>query len=113
MAAGEVLLFSYGTLQLESVQRSQFGRLLDGADDVLHGYAVVDITIRDSAVLAASGIATHRALVADAGAPPLPGKVFRITAEELAAADIYESENYRRVEAALASGARAWVYVKA
>jgi len=29
------LLFSYGTLQQESVQRSTFGRLLDGPKDEL------------------------------------------------------------------------------
>jgi gamma-glutamylcyclotransferase (GGCT)/AIG2-like uncharacterized protein YtfP len=106
-------LFSYGTLQLDSVQRSQFGRLLDGADDTLTGYAVIEIQIRDPAVLDASGIEIHRALVPDAAAPPIAGKVFRLSAAELAAADVYESENYRREQAVLASGLTAWVYVKA
>ena len=106
------LLFSYGTLQLDSVQLSSFGRLLEGEDDVLQGFEVIEIQIRDPAVLDASGIETHLALVPGDG-PPIPGKVFRLTAEELAAADIYESENYRRIEAPLASGMRAWVYVKA
>lgn len=106
-------LFSYGTLQLESVQRAQFGRLLDGTDDLLAGYAVVEIQIRDPAVLDASGIEIHRALVPDPDAPPIPGKVFRLTETELAAADVYESENYRRVAATLVSGATAWIYVKA
>jgi hypothetical protein len=107
------LLFSYGTLQLENVQRSQFGRLLEGRDDVLTGYAVIEIQIRDSAVLDASGIEIHRALVPDPEAPPIPGKIFALSFDELAAADIYESENYRRERAVLASGAHAWVYVKA
>ena len=106
-------LFSYGTLQLEGVQRSQFDRVLEGADDVLTGYAVIDIQIRDLAVLDASGIEIHRALVPDPDAPPIPGKVFRLTFDELAAADIYESENYRRERIVLASGTHAWVYVKA
>jgi gamma-glutamylcyclotransferase (GGCT)/AIG2-like uncharacterized protein YtfP len=105
-------LFSYGTLQLEQVQRSQFGRLLEGADDVLHGYAITEIQIRDPAVLDASGIETHRALVPGDG-PPIAGKVFQLTAQELAAADIYESENYRRLWVPLASGTHAWVYVLA
>ncbi|NLS25571.1 hypothetical protein S2M10_05390 [Sphingomonas sp. S2M10] len=105
-------LFSYGTLQLEAVQRSQFGRLLHGTDDVLHGYVVTEIQIRDPAVLDASGIETHRALVPGDG-PPIPGKVFQLTSEELDAADVYESENYVRVRVPLASGTRAWVYVKA
>jgi gamma-glutamylcyclotransferase (GGCT)/AIG2-like uncharacterized protein YtfP len=107
------LLFSYGTLQLESVQRSQFGRQLEGTDDMLTGYGVIEIQIRDTAVLDASGIEIHRALVPDADAPPIPGKVFRLTEAELAAADVYESENYRRELVTLASGAAAWVYVKA
>lgn len=105
-------LFAYGTLQLESVQRSQFGRTLDGVDDVLTGYRIVDVPIRDPRVLAASGMATHRGLVPGDG-PPIAGKVFALTPAELAAADVYESENYRRVRAPLASGAHAWVYVRA
>jgi hypothetical protein len=74
---------------------------------------VVDVQIRDPAVLDASGIEIHRALVPDPDAPPLPGKVFRLTQTELASADIYESENYRRAHVVLASGTGAWVYVKA
>ncbi len=112
MNAGE-LLFSYGTLQLASVQMSQFGRLLEGSDDTLHGYKQIEITIRDPDVLEASGIEVHLALVPDTDAPPIPGKVFHLTPEELAAADVYESENYARVAAPLASGTTAWVYVKA
>jgi hypothetical protein len=106
-------LFSYGTLQLDSVQQATFGRLLEGHDDTLAGYAVVEIAIRDPDVLEASGIAMHKALIPDNDAPPLPGKVFQLTPDELAAADIYESENYRRVLAPLRSGTMAWVYVKA
>jgi gamma-glutamylcyclotransferase (GGCT)/AIG2-like uncharacterized protein YtfP len=112
LSAG-ALLFSYGTLQLESVQLSQFGRLLEGSDDTLHGFRQIEIAISDPDVLEASGIEIHLALVPDADAPPIPGKVFRLTPEELAAADVYESENYARIAAPLASGATAWVYVKA
>jgi hypothetical protein len=111
--ARQELLFSYGTLQLDSVQRASFGRLLDGSDDSLAGYAVIDIEIRDPDVLGKSGIAVHRALVPDPAAPPIAGKVFALTTQELAIADVYESENYRRELVTLASGTRAWVYVKA
>lgn len=106
-------LFSYGTLQLASVQQRQFGRLLEGSEDHLCGYAVVTVQIRDPAVLDASGIETHLALVPDPAAPPLAGKLFWLTRGELAAADVYESENYRREWAPLASGRAAWIYVKA
>ncbi|MHA6720577.1 gamma-glutamylcyclotransferase family protein [Sphingomonas sp. RS6] len=112
MPTPDAPLFSYGTLQLESVQLSQFGRLLHGTDDVLHGFRITEVTIRDPAVLDASGIETHLALVPGDG-PPIPGKLFHLTADELAAADVYESENYRRLWAPLESGAHAWVYVKA
>ena len=40
------------------------------------------------------------------------GKVFQITAAELAAADAYEVSDYKRIEVALKSGISAWVYVK-
>ena len=46
-------------------------------------------------------------------APPLPGKVLRLTPAELAAADVYEAADYRRERVTLASGTSAWVYVKA
>ncbi|WP_448661633.1 gamma-glutamylcyclotransferase family protein [Sphingomonas sp. CJ20] len=105
-------LFSYGTLQLESVQRSQFGRLLTGAADSLTGFVLTQVQIRDPDVLAASGIETHLALVPGDG-PAIAGMVFALTPDELAAADVYESENYRRVPVTLASGTRAWVYVLA
>ncbi len=42
----------------------------------------------------------------------VPGVIFEITPDELAAADIYEAEDYARVEETFESGARAWVYVK-
>jgi hypothetical protein len=71
----DALLFSYGTLQLESVQLNQFGRLLAGTNDELRGFRAIEITVRDPDVLEASGIETHRALVPDAAAPPLTGKV--------------------------------------
>jgi hypothetical protein len=39
--------------------------------------------------------------------------VFDISDADLTAADAYEVADYKRVEAPLASGATAWVYVKA
>lgn len=113
MSAPEQRLFSYGTLQLPEVQQATFGRRLTGEPDVLTGYRRIMIEIRDPDVLDASGIASHPALVADPDAPPIEGTVFLLTAQELAAADIYESENYRRVPAVLVSGRTAWVYIRA
>lgn len=106
-------IFSYGTLQLDSVQLATFGRLLQGHDDTLDGFSVVTVQIRDPEVLDASGIETHLGLVPDPQGPRIEGRVFLLTPAELAAADIYESENYRREQVRLASGSLAWVYVKA
>ena len=41
----------------------------------------------------------------------LPGVVFRIAAEELAAADTYKVSDYKRIAVRLKSGLEAWVYV--
>ncbi|WFC41938.1 gamma-glutamylcyclotransferase family protein [Pseudoxanthomonas sp. SE1] len=109
-----ILLFSYGTLQLENVQRSSFGRRLDGQPDAMPGYTRTMVEITDPAVLAASGERFHP-IVSPSGDPTdeVAGTVFRISAEELAAADRYEVEDYQRVQVRLTSGREAWVYVKA
>ena len=96
------------------MQQALFGRLLVGSADALLGFDLVDIEVHDPEVLDTSGVEIHAALVpAQAPAAPIQGMVFELTPAELAAADAYESENYRRIEVALASGQRAWVYVKA
>ena len=47
-------LFSYGTLQLESVQIATFGRMLNGHSDELIGFKRELVEIIDSDVLAKS-----------------------------------------------------------
>lgn len=106
-------IFSYGTLQLEGVQKALFGRLVPMADDVLTGFETVTIEIEDPDVLEYSGVATHLALVPAAAEAEIPGKVLTLEPGDLPAVDQYEGENYRRVEVPLASGTAAWVYVKA
>lgn len=110
----DILLFSYGTLQLAQVQLSSFGRLLDGEDDAMIGYRTEMIEITDPDVLRESGQRFHPLVVSSETADDeVKGKVFRITAKELAAADAYEVSDYRRIEVPLKSGRHAWVYVKA
>jgi dihydrofolate reductase/gamma-glutamylcyclotransferase (GGCT)/AIG2-like uncharacterized protein YtfP len=113
MSAGSVLLFSYGTLRDPAVQRATFGRELTGRDDVLPGYTLGRAPIFDPEVARSRG-ETHYANVIAAGSDAaVPGAVFEITAEELAAADRYETAAaYSRVLVTLRSGARAWVYVR-
>jgi gamma-glutamylcyclotransferase (GGCT)/AIG2-like uncharacterized protein YtfP len=107
-------LFSYGTLQQEDVQVATFGRRLEGAADALVGYRQSMVKIEDPEVVRTSG-RTHHPIVAYTGREEdrVPGAVFEISDAELAQADEYEVAAYVRVEAPLASGLDAWVYVDA
>ena len=107
------LLFSYGTLQQEGVQIAQFGRTLTGQADALLGWKQAMVEITDPDVLAKSGKAFHPIVMPGRKDDEVPGMVFEITAEELAAADRYEVADYKRVSVTLVSGLVAWVYVKA
>jgi gamma-glutamylcyclotransferase (GGCT)/AIG2-like uncharacterized protein YtfP len=109
------LLFSYGTLQQEDVQRSAFGRRLDGQRDELPQFEPSRVAIDDPKVVAALGY-THHANVTFNGRTEsrIPGTVFDVTDAELTAADRFEAPfAYVRIEVALASGKKAWVYVHA
>uniref|UniRef100_UPI0033413115 gamma-glutamylcyclotransferase family protein n=1 Tax=Castellaniella defragrans TaxID=75697 RepID=UPI0033413115 len=109
-----VLLFSYGTLQLEQVQLESFGRRLEGADDAMPGYRQSMVEITDPEVIRKSGKAFHPIVTrSDNPGDEVAGKVFRITEAELAAADRYEVSDYKRVAVRLKSGAEAWVYIAA
>ena len=105
------LLFSYGTLQQEAVQRSTFGRPLRGEPDELVGFEQGLFEVEDPEFVAASGTAYH-AMVRFTGRPEsrVRGTVLEVTERELAQADAYEPAGYTRVAATLASGKRAWVY---
>ncbi len=106
------MLFSYGTLQLAEVQRSTFGRELDGRPDAIVGYELDYVTITDPQVVAVSGSNRHPILRPTAARDAsVPGMVFTISSAELAAADEYEVDAYRRVSVPLRSGDQAWVYV--
>jgi Gamma-glutamyl cyclotransferase, AIG2-like len=109
-----VLIFSYGTLQDRAVQLANFGRELTGTSDSLPGYSTSLIAIRDPAVIAASG-KTHHTIAQSSTNPAeeVAGTVFKITPEELIAADRYEVSEYTRVQVTLKSGLRAWGYVRA
>lgn len=108
------LLFAYGTLRQPEVQLAKCGRLLTGEPDVLAGFRLVPLAIRDPEVVRVSGRAVHA--IAQASGDPadrIAGVVFALTAEELAATDAYEVDAYARIEATLESGRSAWVYVAA
>src|ERR1700751_868702 len=107
-------LFSYGTLQQENVQLATFGRRPAGQVDQLTRFVQTDIKIDYLDVVRASG-KTHHPMLVFTNQPEdcVNGTVFDITETELAQADEYEVDDYRRVAVTLVSGLRAWVYVDA
>lgn len=109
--SGTRWLFSYGTLRQREVQLATFGRELEGEPDVLEGFTLSTVMIRDPDVVATSGLAEH--LILRRGEGEIEGVAFAVTAEELVASDGYETSDYKRIEAVLKSGRRAFVYVAA
>ena len=104
-------LFSYGTLQKAEVQLKLFGRLLNGTKDSLTGYKTSKVEITDEAFLANGEQSVQLSAVLSADGK-IEGIVFELTADELAHADTYEPAEYSRVVVTLASGKRAWIYLK-
>ena len=100
-----VLLFAYGTLQDPAIQIEHLGRLLTGRPDRLDGFIRATLT---------DGGAVYPVLVPGGAAPStVDGVVFEITEADLAAADAYEGDLYRRIRVHLISGTEAWVYIGA
>ena len=62
-------LFSYGTLQLESMQLEVFGRLLNGKRDILFGYTFGSMVVSDEEVIRSSGTDRHPIFLVHAGLP--------------------------------------------
>ena len=83
-------------------------------DDRILGFRLDLLDIADPQVIAVSGQAQHPILV-PTGDPTdsIAGSVLDLTDDDLRRADAYEVDDYRRVEASLASGDNAWVYVAA
>jgi len=112
--AADIWLFSYGTLRQPEVQRATFGREVRGQPDILTGYVLSALEIRDPAVIATSGSDRHL-ILHETGrmADEVAGSALAISAAELAGADDYEVSDYVRVAVVLKSGRTAFVYVAA
>jgi len=104
-------LFSYGTLQDESVQISVFNRKLTGFEDAITGYKLSRVAIADDEIIRISGLTDHLILIPGDDSDLIRGMVFEITGDELLRADEYEAENYQRVMVSSLSGKQVWVYV--
>ncbi len=101
-------LFSYGTLQKKKVQLKLFGRLLVGTNDILKGYKISSIEIKDESFLS-KGEQKYQltAIPSKNDTDIIEGTVFEISEEELILADKYEPDNYKRVKVVLQSGKEA------
>jgi hypothetical protein len=109
----DVPLFSYGTLQRPDVQLATYGRRLEGSPDALRGYRMELLPDRDPDAVRISGTKTHMVVRKTGNVEDrVPGVVFLLTSEELAATDRYEGSDYGRAELTLESGRRALVYVE-
>jgi hypothetical protein len=108
----DILLFSYGTLQLPQVQIANYGRRLDGSPDALVGWTLMPLTISDPDVIRLSGLAVHTiARQTGRATDRIEGMVYAITRDELEATDRYEVDAYGRICVQLESGRQAFVYV--
>ena len=104
-------LYSYGTLQLPQVQQAIFARLLIGSAELLLGYRIENLKIKDVSVIKKSGTDLHPILIYTGNqTDEVTGMVFEVTGEELDKADEYEVDEYKRVSAKMKSGVRAWIY---
>lgn len=108
------LLFSYGTLQQKNVQLANFGRELVGKKDLLPGYILGEIEITDERVIRESGKSIHQILTfTGKETDKVLGTVFELSCDELAQADDYEVDDYKRVLATMESGINCWIYAAA
>ena len=106
-------LFSYGTLQLENVQRDTFGRVLTGNKDILEKYVISKIKITDQKVIESSGTDIHPILEYTGNETDfVEGILFEVTQEELISADEYEVDDYKRTKVTFKSGKTGFVYLK-
>lgn len=105
-------LFSYGTLQKEQVQIETFGRILDGEKDILTGYKLSQVEITDPEVVRRSGQKYHPILAFSGNSEDeVEGMLFEVTEHEIAKADEYEVDDYKRIETAFKSGKIGFIYI--
>jgi len=105
-------LFSYGTLQYEAVQLTNFGRKLAGTIDTLSKFELSELKITDADVIASSGEDIHPIVIYTGDdTDKVEGMVFDVNSEELKQADNYEVSDYKRIKVKLDSGVSAWAYV--
>lgn len=102
-------LFTYGTLQNETVQIKLFGRLLKGHRDQVRGYKIIQLVLENET--GSRQKAYPAAVPGDDAVDIISGMVYILTETELKIADLYETAAYHRVLTRLISGRTAWIYL--
>lgn len=87
-----------------------FGRPLKGSKDMLKGYKLSAIEIKDESFLSRGEDKNQQTVIPSNEADHVEGMVFKVSQEELLEADKYEPKNYKRTKVVLQSGKEAWVY---
>lgn len=101
-------IFSYGTLQSKEIQMQVFNKLLTGTPDQLQGYKIKDLQIEEEFGIEDYFVATPSENPSD----KVNGIVFTISDQDLAKADQFESNAYKRIQITLKSGTTAWIYIE-
>lgn len=100
-----VNIFTYGTLQLPSVQEHLLKRQPDMWPDSLSGFMLDWISIADESVVDISDQRQHPIIYqTDCASDVVEGKCLSVTETELALLDSYETDDYKRIEVELNSG---------
>ena len=97
------LLFTYGTLQDPQVQHYVFGRVLKGKQDILTHFRWFE-----------NAIYGRYPLVKFSGNSEdfVDGMVYKVSEDDLAKCDVYETSAYKRKLFQLNSGIEAYVYIE-
>lgn len=106
------LVFAYGILKIEKIQVKNYGKKLEGSSDILRGYKLNSITIKDTVLI--EDIETNNFEIAVNTKDEndiIEGFVFEINGEELAKTDQYLNTHYMRVLETNQKGEDVWVYV--
>lgn len=101
-------LFSYGTLQSKEIQMQVFNKILPGTPDQLTGYKLKDLKIEEEFGMTDYFVAMPSENTSDF----IKGIVYTISTKDLAKADLFESNAYKRVQIKLKSGVTAWIYIE-
>ena len=101
-------LFSYGTLRSKQIQMQLFNKVLTGTKDQLLNHKLKSLQIEEEFGMTDYFVAVASDNLSDA----IKGIVFDISSSDLAKADLFESNSYKRVQVTLKSGIIAWIYIE-